>query len=76
MRIARRELYSSSNGDQWFLAKELDAERVFIVHEPNVASGGHASEWELGSFLNQSGHGPEYQELMRLIGTLIDEGQG
>jgi hypothetical protein len=72
MRIARRELYTSSNGDRWYLAKDLAADRVFIMHEPNAASGGHNTQIELGSFLNRSGHGPEHQELMRMIGTLIE----
>lgn len=30
------------------------------------------AEIEIGVFLNQ-GHGPEHQELLRLIGTLVDE---
>jgi hypothetical protein len=73
VRIAKRELYSSSNGDRWHLAKDIGAGRVFILHEPNAASGGTTSEIELGAFLNRSGHGPEHHELMRLIGSLVDE---
>ncbi len=75
MQIVRKELYRSSNGDRWYLAKDPDAHRVFIVHEPNAASGGRNTEIELGSFFNRSGHGPEHQELMRLIGTLINDPQ-
>ena len=30
------------------------------------------AEIEIGVFLNQ-GHGPEHQELLRLIGTLVEE---
>jgi hypothetical protein len=71
--LPRRLLYSSPNGDQWYLAKEAEAGRVFIVHEPNTASGGRVSQIELGSFMNRSGHGPEHQELVRLIGTLIED---
>jgi hypothetical protein len=74
VRIARRELYSSSNGDRWSLARDLEADRVFVIHEPNAASGGNTSHIELGSFFNRGGHGPEHQALMRLIGTLVDPG--
>jgi hypothetical protein len=37
-----------------------------------VASGGHVTHIEVEAFLS-SGKGPEYQELLRLIGTLVDE---
>lgn len=73
VRIARRELYSSPNGDRWYLARDTEAGRVFIMHEPNDASGGKNAEIELGSFFNRSGHGPEHQELVRLIASLIDD---
>jgi hypothetical protein len=45
---------------------------VFVRHEGNVASGGHVQHIELGPFLS-SGGGPEQQELLRLIATLLDE---
>jgi hypothetical protein len=66
-----RELYSSPNGDRWFLIREPSG-TVFIRHEANAASGGHVEHIELAAFLN-SGRGPEHQELLRLIGTLVDE---
>ena len=44
----------------------------FVKHQANVPSGGHTAEIEIGVFLNQ-GHGPEHQELLRLIGTLVEE---
>jgi hypothetical protein len=66
-----KELYRSSNGDRWCLARDRDAGRVFVRHEPNIASGGRASEIEIGAFLS-AGLGPEQQELMRLIGTLVN----
>ncbi len=72
MSVESRELYSSSNGDLWFLVSESRSGRVFIRHEPNVASGGDASLTEVSEFLSQN-HGPEHTELLRLIGTLVKQ---
>ena len=72
MRLARRLLYSSPNGDRWFLVRDPNG-RVSISHEPNAPSGGQASDIEIGTFLIRGGRGPEHQELLRLIGTLVDE---
>ena len=65
-----RELYCSSNGDRWYLCR--DADRVFVVHVPNVASGGKFENFAIGEFLAGGKSGPEHQELLRLIGTLVD----
>ena len=70
MALESRELYRSSNGDRWRLARDPDSGRVFILHEPNLASGGRTSQIDIGTFL-AADHGPEHQELLRLIGTLI-----
>jgi hypothetical protein len=67
-----RELYHSPNGDRWHLARDPDTGHVFVKHQANLPSGGHMAEIEIGVFLNQ-GHGPEHQELLRLIGTLVEE---
>jgi hypothetical protein len=67
-----RELYHSPNGDRWYLARDPSSERLFIKHEANLPSGGHVADIEIGAFLKQ-GKGPEHQELLRLIGTLVDE---
>jgi hypothetical protein len=67
-----RELYHSPNGDRWHLVRDPDTGHVFVEHQANLPSGGHVDEIEIGEFLNQ-GHGPEHQELLRLIGTLVDE---
>ena len=53
-----RELYASSNGDRWLLAHEPGSGRVFVRHEPNLASGGRAAEFEIGDFLTRGGQGP------------------
>jgi hypothetical protein len=74
MAVRSRQLYSSPNGDRWYLARDGDSGRVFVRHEPNVPSGGRASDIEVGAFLRTQGYGPEHQELLRLIGTLVDAG--
>ena len=71
MALLIRELYHSSNGDRWYLARDPDTGRVFIRHQANVPSGGHVADIEVGLFLSQ-GKGPEQQELLRLIGALVN----
>ena len=66
-----REIYCSSNGDRWLLARDPGSGRVFVRHEPNLPSGGQVPDIEIGTFLIGAGHGPEKQELLRLIGTLV-----
>jgi hypothetical protein len=68
----RRELYSSANGDTWFLAREPTDGRAFIIHRPNAPSGGRLSHIELATFLSGEASGPEHQALLRLIGTLVE----
>ena len=72
MTAEMRELYSSPNGDRWYLARDVDLGQVFIRHEPNPPSGGKAAHIEVGAFLSRGGHGPEHRELLRLIGTLVE----
>jgi hypothetical protein len=54
-----RKLYESANGDRWYLICDPSG-ALFIHHEANAA------------FLSR-GDGPEQQELLRLIGTLVEE---
>ena len=68
----RRELYRSPNGDCWFLGREPQDGRAFVIHQPNGRSGGRLSHIDLGTFLNSEAKGPEHQALLRLIGTLVD----
>ncbi|GEP07980.1 hypothetical protein MOX02_60180 [Methylobacterium oxalidis] len=70
MTADRIELYASPNGDRWFLALSATTPRPVVLHVPNQPSGGLPTQIELGSFL--AGSGPEHQELLRLIGTLIE----
>ena len=74
MSLDARELHRSPNGDRWSLVRDPGSGRVSVRHEPNLASGGRASDIEVGDFLARGGHGPEHQELLRLIGTLVEGG--
>jgi hypothetical protein len=73
MPSASRRLYSSANGDRWDLVREPGSGRALVRHTPNAPSGGRASDIEVGEFLVQGGHGPEHRELLRLIGTLVED---
>jgi hypothetical protein len=55
MTSGTRELYRSSNGDQWHLVRETDSGRVLIKHQPNAASGGRTSYIEIAEFLTDGG---------------------
>jgi hypothetical protein len=72
MAIHTRELYRSENGDRWLLIRDSESGRVFVRHEANLASGGQVADIEIGAFITGVGQGPEKQELLRLIGTLVD----
>lgn len=68
----RRELYCSPRGDCWFLGREPESGRAFVIHQPNGPSGGHLTHIALGDFLHDGASGPEHQALLRLIGSLVD----
>jgi hypothetical protein len=73
MAVETRELYSSPNGDRWFLGRDAASGDVFVRHEPNVPSGGRPSDIDISEFLSR-GRGrrnPEHQALLHLIGTLV-----
>jgi hypothetical protein len=67
----RRELYSSPNGDRWFLSRDPGTGSIFIRHEANVSSRGYLTEIVIGAFLS-GGRNPEHQALLRLIGSLAE----
>ena len=73
MPIQTRSLYRSPNGDRWLLCRDSEADRVFVRHEPNPASGGRQSEIQIGAFLSGQPLNPEHQALLRLIGALVDD---
>jgi len=74
MALETRELHRIADGDRWSLVRDPGSGRVFVRHEPNASSGGRASDIEVGDFLVRGGRGPEHQELLRLIGTLVEGG--
>jgi hypothetical protein len=73
MGIEARTLHLSSNGDRWRLVRDAETGRVYVQHEANLSSGGRVTNIEIGAFLSTGGMGPEHQELLRLIGTLVEE---
>jgi hypothetical protein len=68
-----RKFYASSNGDQWFLVRDANSERVFVRHQPNTPSGGQIADLDIGDFLARGGHSPEHQALLHLVGTLVGD---
>jgi hypothetical protein len=48
--LATKELYSSPNGDHWHLCRDASG-CVFVLHQPNIPSGGRTSRIELPDFL-------------------------
>ena len=69
--MPQTEIYKSSNGDTWFLCRN-ELGHVYVVHEPNEASGGKPSAVGIGDFLSQQKVGPEHEALLGLIGSLAD----
>ena len=72
MSLKQRELYSSPNGDRWYLVYDSRSRQVFVRHQANAPSGGQTSNIEIGEFLTRSHHGPEHEELLKLIGALVE----
>jgi hypothetical protein len=66
-----RQIYKSPNGDAWLLVRD-EHDQVAVEHRPNAASGGKISRQSLREFLSRDASGPQQQELLRLIGTLLD----
>ena len=71
MPTEKRELYSSTNGDRWFPARDFATGNVFIRHEANIPSGGRVREIDIGTFLGGGERHPEHQALLHLLGTLL-----
>lgn len=72
MQTHQRLLYASPNGDRWHLVRETDGGDVFVRHTANEASGGNIVDIAIPVFLGLGRHGPEHQELWRLIGDLVE----
>lgn len=71
MTVQRRNLYTSPNGDNWYLCRERSG-KLTVSHEPNTASGGKSSQVEIAEFIAKGNKGPEHQALLQLIGELVD----
>ncbi len=69
-----RLIYESGNGDVWVLAREPVSKSPAVKHRPNASSGGQTSYLEIGKFLRDGAGGAEHQTLLKLIGTLLDDG--
>ena len=67
------ELYTSSNGDIWYL-HTADPRAPLVRHVPNPSSGGRTSELSVSQFLSSSARGPQHDALVHLIGDLAQNG--
>jgi len=60
-----KEVYCSSNGDTWLLEKVATGQ-LFVIHQPNLPSGGLRSRIPAEEFLKRS-QGPERLALLRML---------
>jgi hypothetical protein len=67
-----RLLYSSSNGDRWFVFRQAETGKLCVRHEPTPSSGGLSTDIEVDDFLARNGPGPEFQELRRIMEAMPD----
>jgi len=67
MALSVQDFYRSSNGDRWQLVHDPASGRSFVRHEPNLASGGRISEFEVDEFLDRTGTSPENLALRALL---------
>jgi hypothetical protein len=70
-----RQLYRSSNGDTWFLARDPVTGLAFVRHQANAPSGGRVTDLEIDDFLGGP-QSPERDALLRLIGAFIVDPRG
>ena len=68
-----RELYRSPTGDCWCIARDDANGHGYVVHVPNVASGGQPRRISITEFLGGDAGAPEKRALLRLIGTLATD---
>jgi hypothetical protein len=64
-------IYESSNGDCWYLARDAHPERTVVRHQPNRASGGAISYYEINDFLAE-GPSPQQEALRRLLSAMAE----
>jgi hypothetical protein len=69
--VRTREIYRSSNGDRWLLARDPETGRVFVRHEPNLPSGGQSRTLRSERFSSRLATDQRSKKVLRLIGTLV-----
>jgi hypothetical protein len=62
----RTYLYTSENGDRWWLCRGPEG-TAEVLHEPNAKSGGASSRSRVEDFLAEGRNGPEHQALRQAI---------
>lgn len=67
MPISTETFYSSSNGDRWLLVHDDATGDYLVRHEPNLASGGEASDIAVPEFLSRSRTSPQAEALQTLL---------
>jgi hypothetical protein len=72
MTIEARELYSSPNGDRWFLGRDPATGDVFVRHEPHGPSGVQPTHIDIGAFLSRGPRNLEHRALLQLVGSLVE----
>jgi hypothetical protein len=58
-------IYSSPNGDDWFLCQASG--RTFVKHKANPSSGGHETDTAIDDFLSRGPRNPEHEALLRAL---------
>jgi hypothetical protein len=64
------QLYSSPNGDTWFLVGDPATGTAFVQHKANPLSGGQVTDIPIATFLSWS-RSPEQEALLSLLGTQV-----
>jgi hypothetical protein len=65
-----RRFHTSPNGEAWYLVNDMTGPSV--VYVPDGPAGGLAQRDTIAAFL-AAGDGLEQRELLRLIGTLVEQ---
>ena len=61
------DFYRSSNGDRWRLVRDRETGHRTVRHEPNLSSGGGATETPVEEWLDRTGASPENAALRSLL---------
>jgi len=72
--MAMKEFYRSPNGDRWLLRRDARAATCSSGTKPTRPRVVSVSEIEIGNFLSRSPRHPQHDALLRLIGTLVENG--